>query len=193
MSSNANSVNIKSYHHGGLRDAAIEEGLRLLRVSGAEGISLREIARNAGVSATALYRHFPDKTALLKALAGAGFAQLGAEQAAANKQGGFTGVGQAYVRFALANPALFRLMFALLPAEAHPEMKGPEGSAASLLHDGIARLMPGASKDERFAAMLRAWSLVHGLSMLILDGQVDRQTAEAMIDRIVGDDSLNLC
>lgn len=192
MSNNANSVNMKSYHHGGLREAALEEGLKLLRVRGAEGVSLREIARNAGVSATALYRHFPDKTALLKALAGAGFTQLGAEQARASKQGGFTAVGQAYVRFALANPALFRLMFATLPAEAHPEIEGPEGSAAALLHDGIAELMPGASRQARFAAMLRAWSLVHGLSMLILDGQVDRKTAEVMIGQIIGEDSLNL-
>lgn len=192
MIADANSVNIKSYHHGGLREAALAEGLKLLRVGGAEGVSLREIARNAGVSATALYRHFPDKTALLKALAGAGFAQLGTEQAMASEQGGFTAVGQAYVRFALANPALFRLMFATLPAEAHPEIEGPEGSAAALLHDGIVHLMPGASKEARFAAMLRAWSLVHGLSMLILDGQVDRTTAEAMIGQIIGEDSLNL-
>ncbi len=65
MTYNDNSVNIKSYHHGDLRSALVEEGLRLLAASDAEHLSLREIARNAGVSATAVYRHFPDKEALL--------------------------------------------------------------------------------------------------------------------------------
>lgn len=187
-----NSVNIKSYHHGELRASAIAEGLRLLDKMGAEGLSLRGIARNVGVSATALYRHFPDKAALLKALANQGFEQLGREQAAAGRWGGFTSVGQAYVRFALANPALFRLMFAYLPAAAHPDLDKPEHSAATLLQEGIARLMPGEGKEARFAAMLRAWALVHGLSMLILDGQIERRIGERMIDEIICEDSLNL-
>ena len=192
MAIEANSVNMKSYHHGGLREAALAEGLRLLDEAGVEGLSLRAIARHAGVSATALYRHFPDKAALLKALAGEGFKRLHAAQAEAGHAGGFAAVGQAYVRFALANPALFRLMFASLPAGAHPDLENRQDSAARLLHDDIAALMPGASRAARFAAMLRAWSLVHGLAMLILDGQIERKTGEALIGEIVDADSLNL-
>jgi AcrR family transcriptional regulator len=195
MTGNANSVNIKSYHHGDLRAAVVEEGLRLLRGREAESLSLREIARNVGVSATALYRHFPDRASLLEALADAGYAQLAREQAAAGEGGGaagFAAMGQAYVRFALANPGLFRLIFVAKPTHAHPALAAPEGSAASLLQMGIEQLMgPEAPPEARFAAMLRAWALVHGLAMLILDGQVDRLVAESMIADIVSKDSLN--
>jgi AcrR family transcriptional regulator len=200
MKINDNSVNIKNanrgYHHGGLREAVVVEGLRLLRTSDADALSLREIARNVGVSATAIYRHFPDKEALLKALAAAGFSLLGEEQSAVAGAGdaeGFAAIGQAYVRFALMNPSLFRLMFSATPAHVHPDIESQKGSAAWLLRTGITGLMPpGSSKQAEFAAMLRAWSLVHGLSMLILDKQVDRATAEAMIADIVSMDSLKL-
>jgi AcrR family transcriptional regulator len=195
MTSNANSVNIKSYHHGDLRSAVVEEGLRLLHDREAESLSLREIARNVGVSATALYRHFPDKASLLEALAEAGYAQLAREQGVAAAVGGsqrFAAMGQAYVHFALANPALFRLIFVAKPMNTHPGVAAPEGTAASLLQTGVAQLMgPDAAEEARFAAMLRAWSLVHGLAMLILDGQVDRPVAESMIAEIISEDSLN--
>lgn len=195
MASNANSDNIRGYHHGDLRSAVVEEGLRLLQDREAESLSLREIARNVGVSATALYRHFPDKASLLEALAEAGYAQLAREQVAAAGGGGasgFAAMGQAYVRFALANPALFRLIFVAKPTHAHPGVEAPAGTAASLLQTGVAQLMgPDAPAEARFAAMLRAWSLVHGLAMLILDGQVDRPVAESMIAQIISEDGLN--
>jgi AcrR family transcriptional regulator len=196
MTRNANSVNIKSYHHGDLRSAVVAEGLRLLQDREAESLSLREISRNVGVSATALYRHFPDKASLLEALAEAGYAQLAREQAAAAAVGGasgFAAMGQAYVRFALANPALFRLIFVAKSPHAHPFQDAPKGTAASLLQKGVAELMdPDAPAEARFATMLRAWSLVHGLAMLILDGQVERNVAEAMIAQIISEDSLNV-
>jgi AcrR family transcriptional regulator len=195
MASNDNSVNIKSYHHGDLRSAVVEEGLRLLQSTDVEALSLREIARNVGVSATALYRHFPDKASLQKALGEAGYAQLADEQRLAAIGGGpagFAAMGQAYVRFALANPALFRLMFATTPAHVHPGEKAEEGTAAHLLQSAVAQIMgPDMPDEARFAAMLRAWALVHGLAMLILDGQVDRRIAEAMINQIISEDGLN--
>jgi AcrR family transcriptional regulator len=199
MTNNANSVNLKAYHHGDLRAAAVKEGLRLLRDREAEELSLREIARNVGVSATALYRHFPDKASLLEALAEEGYAQLAQEQGAAalagggeGKPAGFAAVGQAYVRFAMANQGLFRLIFSAKSANAHPLHDAPEGTAASILHRGITELMgERAPAEARFAVMLRAWSLVHGLAMLILDEQVDRAVAEAMIAQIISEDSLN--
>ncbi|MBK8273457.1 MAG: TetR/AcrR family transcriptional regulator [Sphingomonadales bacterium] len=121
MIENDNSVNIENekgrYHHGDLRAALISEGLRLLAIGDVDQLSLRQIARNVGVSPTAVYRHFPDKQALLTALAMEGGAQLArrqkkAQTAAGGGRAGFDETGRVYVRFALENPALFRLMTA---------------------------------------------------------------------------------
>src|SRR6476619_7669930 len=121
----------KTYHHGDLRAAAIEAGLQLLEDREADDLGLREVARAVGVSATALYRHFPDKAALLRALAEAGLAQLAAaqRQAAAEAGGGAAGfgaTGRAYVRFALDHPALFRLIFSAGQGAADPFGRPPE-------------------------------------------------------------------
>ncbi len=197
MTSNANSVNIitshpKSYHHGDLRSAVVAEGLRLLNDREAEALSLREIARNVGVSATALYRHFPDKSSLLAALATAGYAMLAEQQSDAAMGKGeerFAQLGRAYVRFAVANPALFRLIFVNSPADMHAHSIAPSGSAASLLEQGVAEMLGvGATPEARFAVMLRAWSLVHGLSMLILDRQI--MADDALIDQVISTTSV---
>lgn len=180
MTSDANSVNIKSYHHGGLRSAAIAEGLGQLEAGSVEGVSLRAIARNIGVSATALYRHFPDKMALLKALGQHGLERLGQEQWAATRAAGgglegFTMAGRAYVRFALRHPALFRLVMSCYPL-ANPD---PDGSdAMALLRASISELLPeGSSAEVQQAAVLQCWSMVHGLAMLMLDGMVPADDA----------------
>ena len=180
-----------SYHHGDLRAALIAEGLKLLESQDFEALSLREVARNLGVSATAVYRHFPAKEDLLRALAEHGLTMLAEQQqrAAAKAKGvaAFGETGRAYVRFALANPNLFRLIFIHTPARLRPEVESPEGSPARLLRNYMASALgPRATQEQIFVAALRAWSLVHGLSMLILDEQVDRKTAEAMIDRVIG-------
>ncbi len=194
MIRNDNSVNIKSYHHGDLRSAVVTEGLRLLQTREADALSLREIARNVGVSATALYRHFPDKASLLVALAEAGYAMLAQQQreaATGEGQERFSQLGRAYVRFALARPALFRLIFVNSPAHMHARTIAPEGSAASLLEQGVVQMMgEGVSDESRFAVMLRAWALVHGLSMLMLDKQVVAD--DALIDQVVSASSIGL-
>jgi AcrR family transcriptional regulator len=105
-----------AYHHGDLRAALIQEGLRLLEERRGDDVGLREVARAAGVSATAVYRHFPDKAALLRALSSEGLARLAEAQrrafsGAGGGKAGFLATGRAYVAFALANPALFRLAF----------------------------------------------------------------------------------
>ncbi len=193
-SANANSVNIESakrdYHHGDLRSAAIAEGLQQLRTASLDRLSLRKIARNLGVSATALYRHFPDKAALLGGLAMAGAEQLGREQMAAfdiagGGETGFAATGRAYVRFAIANPALFRLVMACTPANAERAgQAAADTSPMRFLHQNIAALLPtGAPEDARRVGALQAWALVHGLAMLVLDGQVDAD--DAMIERVI--------
>ena len=192
MTINDNSVNIKAYHHGDLWSAVVAEGLRLLTEREADTLSLREIARNVGVSATALYRHFPDKASLLAALATAGYAMLAEKQkdaATGEGQERFAQLGRAYVRFAVANPALFRLIFVNSPADMNAHSIAPTGSAASLLEQGVAQMMgKNAPPEARFAVMLRAWSLVHGLSMLILDRQI--KVDDALIDQVISSTSV---
>ncbi|MEH6696692.1 MAG: TetR/AcrR family transcriptional regulator [Hyphomonas sp.] len=201
MSANDNTVNIRAnkggYHHGDLRSALIETGLKMLEQGSAEALSLREIAREIGVSATSIYRHFPDKDALLAALAAEGMAKLAREQKAAamGKDGkeAFTEMGRAYVRFAVRNPALFRLIYTPLPAAADPNCVNPEESPGWLLRQSIAGLAGAtASAAQKRAALLRAWSLVHGLAMLILSGQIAGPDADSLINEVVSVDSLKL-
>lgn len=200
MNANDNTVNMSSakggYHHGDLRVALIGTGLRRLEQGSAESLSLREIARDIGVSATAIYRHFPDKDSLLAALAAEGLAKLAREQKAAGTAGGkqgFTQMGRAYVRFAMNNPALFRLIYSSLPAAADPNCVNPDESPGWLLRQTVAQLAgPGASEAQRRTGVLRAWALVHGLAMLILSGQIAARDVDRMIDEVISVDSLKL-
>lgn len=177
----------KPYHHGALRQALVAEGLKLLAESDADHLSLREIARNAGVSATAVYRHFPDKNALLTALAKQGLDQLAAAQHAASDaagggEEGFNATGRAYVAFAIEHPALFRLISAYptsQPSMTKPAERMPE--AMTFLLENAAAFAPDSTDRITFA--LRSWALAHGLAMLILDGQVAAD--EAMIRAVV--------
>lgn len=108
----------RSYHHGDLRAALLTRAEEMLRVSGTNDMSLRELARMVGVSHAAPRRHFADKAALLEALAAEGFRRLGtvltraAERDDRSLAATLTDIGVAYVRFATANPALLDLMFA---------------------------------------------------------------------------------
>lgn len=196
MTRNDNSVNIdgsaRSYHHGDLSSALIAAGLDALRQGSAESLSLRALAREAGVSATAVYRHFPDKEALLAALALTGFDRMAAAQQAASRAAAghgaiaaFCASGAAYVRFAIINPELFRLMWKAAPRgdqldlpidEAHPAM-------ADLRRAVNDMAPPGASEDDKRATALRCWGLVHGLATLTLDGQIELEGE--MIDRVI--------
>ena len=178
-------IGARRYHHGDLRAALVAEGLKLVESAGAEAISLREVARAVGVSATSVYRHFPDKRALMTALAQEGVRRLGeAQQAAALGAGGgtdaFSAIGCAYVRFALANPGLFRLTFTYPGIDVGDPTSD---AAASLLHDHALALAHGDQRQARIVA-LRAWALVHGLALLMLDGRVP--PSDALIDAAIG-------
>jgi AcrR family transcriptional regulator len=176
-----------SYHHGDLHAALIAEGLRLLADRDAEELSLREVARGVGVSATAVYRHFPDKAALMGALAAEGLemlskAQHAAYAAAGGGVAGFSATGTAYVRFALAHTALFRLIFANPPSGEVVELADSPDNAMRFLMENAARLAPPGMEPRIFA--LQSWAIAHGLAMLIIDGQlhVDDKTIDAVID-----------
>jgi AcrR family transcriptional regulator len=144
-----------TYHHGDLRGAILEAAGRMIEKDGFAGLSVREAARRAGVSHTAPYRHFPDRKALLAALAAEGFSQLA--KVLENRSG--RELAEAYVRFALEHPQRFRLMFA--SGRAPPDLRARFGAAFS-------ELGAGAS-----LAAAAAWALVHGLAQLALDGHLE--------------------
>src|SRR5258706_5651107 len=101
----------QTYHHGDLQVALMLTAGQMLEKEGLEALKLREVARRAGVSHSAPYRHFAQREALLAALAAEGFERLGAAQRKAAEAGGLRAMGEAYVAFALENPQRFRLMF----------------------------------------------------------------------------------
>src|SRR5688572_5804005 len=171
-----------AYHHGDLRAALLRAAGELLEKQGIAALSLREAARSAGVSHNAPYRHFPDREALLAALAAEGFRLLADSQAAGGRERGL-----AYVRFALAHPQRFRLMFGgVLPIGDYPELREQGRRAYQQLEEAFKDL----GEDARLAAAA-AWSLVHGLANLILDGhfaqaQRDCGGAEAFAAKVLG-------
>ena len=163
--------------------------MALLEQPRSEELGLREVARSAGVSATAVYRHFPDKDALMRAIAERGFVMMGEmQEAAARAHAGpsaFAAIGAAYVRFALKHPAVFRLMFSRAPPRdlftlPLSDLSGP----LRLLRENVAGLVPAHLPDAARKTMaIQAWSLVHGFSLLLLDGMVEAD--DAMIDAVV--------
>lgn len=184
------STSESNYHHGALREALIAAGMRALEGQAGADLSLRELAREVGVSPAAVYRHFPNKDALLAALGREGLEMLGAAQrkaydAAGGGSRGFIETGRAYVRFALAHPALFRLTFAHCdPAQLPADKTDP---ASRLLHDSTVELTGADGPDaERLA--LQAWAIGHGVAMLMLDKRLPAD--DALIERLIGPESL---
>ncbi|MEP4037394.1 TetR/AcrR family transcriptional regulator [Pseudophaeobacter sp.] len=180
MVNNDNSVNIASdqrrYHHGNLREALIAAGFKALAERASDDFSMREVARKVGVSATSVYRHFPDKKAFVEALCSEGSqllaeAQRKAMAAKGGGQDGFDASGLSYVQFALENPALFRLMSIAFPAEA--SLGGSDDPAMQELLTNVTTLMPrGSTARQREIRALHAWSVVHGIAMLVLTGRI---------------------
>ena len=177
------STSTESYHHGSLREALIEAGIASLEGADGKDVSLRALAREVGVSPTAVYRHFPDKQALMVALAQEGLSLLAAQQrAAADKVGGgiegFTETGRAYVRFALSHPALFRLIF----TQGEPLELGDIPDDASALLITKTRSLSSDPKQAEVMA-LQAWSIAHGIAMLMLDGRIPAD--DKLIERLL--------
>jgi AcrR family transcriptional regulator len=148
-----------SYHHGDLRQAVLQEAGELIEKEGVDALSLREVARRAGVSHNAPYRHFPDRDHLLAALVEEGFRML----AEALEKRPRREMGEAYVEFALAHPARFRLMFG-----GRVKLERRDRRA----YEGLVKSFADLGEHAQYAAAA-AWSLVHGLSHLILDGHFE--------------------
>lgn len=155
-----------TYHHGDLRAALLQAAAELLEEQGLAALSVRETARRAGVSHNAPYRHFPNRDSLLAALAAEGFRML--DEALAAK--GTRESGEAYVRFALAHPQRFQLMFTLRHPELRPKARG--------IHRTLERAFTGLGADANVAGAA-AWSLMHGLAQLLVDGHFENSAGFA--------------
>ena len=164
----------KPYHHGHLRESLLQAAIQLIAEVGPAGFTLREVARRAGVSHNAPYRHFPDREDLLAAVAAQGFrelndAMLEAVRHQRNSVGRLKRAGLAYVEFALRRPEHFTVMFdAAVSKHKTPDSAEAAGQAFGTLVSLVKRCQDEGrlpSGDLRQFALL-AWSMVHGIAKL---------------------------
>jgi AcrR family transcriptional regulator len=169
------------YHHGDLRRALLEEALRSIETHGVESLTLRTVGERLGVSRTALYRHFSDKQALLAAVGREGFRLLRLTLVEAWEQhgrgrAGFEAMGVAYVNFAAAHPSHYRVMFGrfLESCEKDAEFNQEATSAFQVLVDSLVEQQQAGlvRRDDPLVQARMIWSLVHGIAMLVIDGQL---------------------
>ncbi|NEQ67521.1 MAG: TetR/AcrR family transcriptional regulator [Symploca sp. SIO2D2] len=165
------------YHHGDLKKALVEAALQVLLEEGLDALSLRRVAREASVSPAAPYRHFKDKQELLTTVSEHGFTELERRLRTSNSErpGDLDASGKTYLAFAIEQPQLYRLMFTqniIRLAAAEHEAKECSREAFTRLVEtietGIA--MKQIEKTESHMLALSSWSLVHGISMLAIDG-----------------------
>ena len=170
------------YHHGDLRRALIDTALAMVTEEGAWNFTLRELARRAGVSHAAPYNHFEDKSALLAEVAALGFESLrqtletAARARRRSSRQALAGIAAAYVRFGVRHPAHYRLMFGAELAEkaGYPTLQAASDAAFAVL-TGVLERGQASGQIRRGAVRhqaLAAWSLVHGLTTLLIDQRV---------------------
>ena len=185
----------KRYHHGDLAHALLQAVRVLVERDGADRMSVSEACRMAGVSTAAPYKHFADRTDILLHLCHEGFDELEAAMLAANDPatpGGperVAAIGRSYVRFAVANPGLFRVMFGLkrelmvkremdLPVESMGCFQALMAEVA-----GASGLPISGDRAHRLAVML--WTFVHGVATLKIDGDYEIVQAPADTDEMI--------
>lgn len=171
------------YHHGDLRAALLTTAMGMLEQG--EQFSLRAVARKAGVSPTAPYRHFADRDALESALAAQGLRDLDADLNQADTTpktvAELAELGVAYVDFALRRPALFRLMF----GNACDDTNDDRATAAAAVHETLARAVANVFPDADLASItVGGWGLVHGLACLHLDGKLASTSADDVANQV---------
>ncbi len=173
----------RQYHHGDLRRVLLEAAQRLVAREGPAQVSLRSIAREAGVSHAAPYHHFADREALLAAVAASGFEGLrsamhaaAAAPGAADPLSRLQAAGVAYVAFAVANPEIYRLMFSGLLSDRrrYPDLQASTEAAFDVLLALLGARSPGGGGA---AVATATWSLVHGLAYLMIEGLLAEEVA----------------
>ncbi|MBV1905355.1 MAG: TetR/AcrR family transcriptional regulator [Pseudomonadales bacterium] len=195
----------KSYHHGNLKLALVEHAIKLLEKEGLTALSLRRVAREAGVSQAAPYTHFKDKHTLLAAVANEGFkrfVQRMQTETLSDSGNYLTNLGRGYIFFALENPALFHLMFGGELANLVDPGALDDSAEASyqLLVEAVSRNpltnkvnVTESNLNKQVHAntdILVTWSLVHGLAMLLIGKNMTPknfgfENNEALVDNIL--------
>ncbi len=174
-----------AYHHGDLRAALVKAALELLDESGETELSMRAVARRAGVSPAAPYRHYADREALASAVAAVGYRELAERLKAAHPSPAtpeqLASVATAYVQFALERPALFRIMFGEPCDRDNDERAAATAAVGQYVRSIVERTFPQAEPDALATAV---WALVHGLAFLHLDGKLDASNPKVVADRI---------
>jgi AcrR family transcriptional regulator len=174
-----------TYHHGDLRAALVRATMELLEERGETALSLRAVARRAGVSPAAPYRHYADREALVSAVAAVGYRELAERLAAAHPSPSTSDqlarVATAYVQFALERPALFRMMFGEPCDRDNDERVAATAAVSQYLRAIVERTFPRADAEALATAI---WALVHGLAFLHLDGKLDAPTPTVVAERI---------
>lgn len=173
----------RQYHHGDLRRALVDAAAALADEKGVAALSLREAARSAGVSHAAPYHHFKDKTALLAAVAEEGFLRLdefqrqALDSAARRPVARLKALGKAYIDFAINNPQYFRVMFRkdLVEPATYPALQEISRRTFDRLFAAVSDCLESSSKAEAMSLSITAWSLVHGLASLWLDGPLSNK------------------
>lgn len=169
---------IPPYHHGNLRQALIDAALDIIDKSGVKGLSIREVAKKAGVSHAAPYRHFKDKDDLLSAVAVEGFEMVikdtmdRFEKNSDNPIERFRQSGLAYIDFAAAHPSHYRVMFSSSEQNLSDNVDTHAREAFMILYSSIAECQKKklVKDHDTFELAITAWSLVHGYAMLVLEG-----------------------
>jgi AcrR family transcriptional regulator len=173
------------YHHGDLRAACLRAAMELLEDDGAAGLSVRAVARRAGVSPGAPYRHYADRDALVSAVAAEGYRELAGSLSAAHPSPStpedLAAVAVAYVQFALEHRALFRTMFSDPCDGDSSERVAATTAIAEYVGALVRRAFHGVDPDALSTAL---WAVVHGLAFLYLDGKLDTSTPQAVADRV---------
>ncbi len=180
----------RRYHHGNLKETLIEAALRLIAEVGPAAFTLREVARRAGVSHNAPYRHFRDRNDLLAAVAAEGFDRLteSMNQAAASGRTPLERLrlaGRGYVAFALRWPEHFAVMFDFpLPQGEYPALAAAGARAFAVLADLVRSCQTAGALKEGDAVQyaLLAWSLVHGIAKLAIGGQFPHTSQKAALE-----------
>ena len=186
-----------AYHHGDLRRALLQGATELLAEGGPAHLTMRGAAQRAGVSPAAPYRHFTDKRAMLAAVAEEGFLALERACMAAVADGGHDPIeshwrrGVAYVRFAIDNPAHYRVMFGpeIPDKRAYENLYCAATAAYEALRSSLRECVSAGffGADEIELRAMRAWAVVHGLASLFIDGQFNVDDAigrEAFLGRV---------
>lgn len=180
----------KNYHHGNLKNTLIDAGTKIITKEGLTGLSMRRVAKKAGVSPTAPYAHFSDKQALIAAISTAGYHRLYDQLNSTvtihhgDPQSMLVEAGWTYVQFALSDPERFKVMFSgiIQQEKEYPEFREIAQKNFALLVELVKGCQENGILSSAPSDMIavRLWSVVHGFIMLLLEGQI----SHTLLDRV---------